>query len=90
MSKGFIHVKDWRWYPKSNTKMIYEDDAYGTDKKRFFLGPRLEVEIGSVIFAETSDSESKDGFYHIIKVIRIFSKKEWGKENKNDGSDIKN
>jgi len=59
-----LKIKDWRWLPGSNTKMIYTDE-----KGMEVLGPAIEIQIGKTLVVELSEGTMKDGYYHIIQVI---------------------
>ena len=61
--KEFIKIKNSKWAPGSNNKMIHEDE-----EGRLFLGPPLGVEDKTYI-VEVSAGRMEDGYYHIIKVV---------------------
>ncbi len=68
--KYFIEIKDRKWVPGSNNKLIY------TDKRgRLFLGPPIEFVQGDTIIIEASGTPFEDGYYHIINVIDKIPKK---------------
>jgi hypothetical protein len=63
--KEFIRIKESKWLPGSNNKMmIYEDD-----RGRSFIGPPIQYIQGETIIAEVSEVKPDDGYYHIIKVV---------------------
>ncbi len=61
--KDMIIIKGWEWLPKSNNRVIYEDE-----KGRRFVGHVLDHVDGDTLFIEYSE-ESKYGFPEILKII---------------------
>ena len=61
--KHFVKVKDYRWFPGSTKKMIYEDED-----GKLFLGPPFNTMLGEILLVEASDRPI-DGYYHIIKLV---------------------
>jgi len=61
--KHFIKIKDSRWYPGSQKKMIYT-----AENGNEYIGPRLNMITGHTYCIEASDGEIS-GSYEIIAFI---------------------
>ena len=62
--KYFLKIKESRWVPNSNTKMIHE-----TIDGKLFLGPPIDAPVNKTVIVEASNEPMEDGYYHIIKII---------------------
>jgi len=68
--KAFLKIKRSELVPKSNNKMIHEDED-----GKLFLGPPISYMAGETIIAEISNRPMTDGYYHIIQIIDRISPK---------------
>ena len=64
----FIRIKNSRWVPGSNTRMIHEDQR--GDR---FIGPPIAAEVDETVIVEVADSLTRNGEYQIIKVIKVIA-----------------
>lgn len=67
--KYFLKIKESRWFPNSNTKMIHD-----AEDGKLFLGPPINLAANETAIVEASNTPMDDGYYHIVKIIGTIKK----------------